>query len=216
MNGPLLTSILINFLLFILLSIFLIVLVTNTDTSVQQPQNPVCPVVNPAQTLPPFQTQRPYVFKTLSGRFVQSCFGCLPTPVSCANQGMIASDDWNGDTVELVNAGNMFQIKLNSKLNPKGVYYLNMVRTNESNILCLTQNPNQQGAMFEIISYVTTSQMGSNLYQIGTPVSASLIGEADPSCLVQNGLIIQDGYNMSVNAPRGMDDRSFFLLLPAK
>jgi hypothetical protein len=128
---------------------------------------------------------------------------------------MIASDEWNGDTIELVSVGNMYQMKLNSKLNPKGTYYLNMVRSNESFILCLTQNPNQQSAMFEVISYVNSSKSGSNLYQIGTPTTASLIGEADPSCLVQNGLMIKDGYNMSVNAPRGMNDRSFFLLLPS-
>jgi hypothetical protein len=129
---------------------------------------------------------------------------------------MIASDNWNGDTVELVNVGNMYQMKLNSKNNPKGTYYLNMVRSVESFILCLTQNTNQQGTMFEIIPYVTTNKGASNLYQFGTPTTGTLIGEAEPSCLVQNGLIIQDGYNMSVNAPRGMDERSFFLLLPAK
>lgn len=215
MNGPLITSILLNLLLSILLIIFLLVFVTNPTPPRTQPQIPVCPVVNPPQTLPPFQTQRRYVLKTLSGRFVQGCFGCLPTPVSCANQGMIASEDWNGDTIELISVGNMYQMKLNSKINPKGIYYLHMVRSVDSFILCLTQNPNQQGAMFEIIPYVTTNRSGSNLYQFGTPITGTLIGEADPSCLVQNGLIIRDGYNMSVNAPRGMDERSFFLLLPA-
>jgi hypothetical protein len=129
---------------------------------------------------------------------------------------MIASDSWNGDTVELVNFGNMYQMKLKSKTNTKENYYLTMTRTdNNSFHLCITTNANQQGAMFEIFPYVTSNREASNLYQIGTPTNGTLLGEADPSCLVQNGLAIQSGYNMSVNAPRGMDDRSFFLLLPA-
>jgi hypothetical protein len=216
MNAGLITSVLFNFLLIVLLIIILLVFVTNPNPPQRQGQVPICPANFPSQTLPPFQTQRPYILKTLSGKYVQSCSGCLPTPVSCANKGMIASENWNGDTVELINYGNMYQMKLNSKQPQGNTYYLTMTRTeNNSFHLCLTPNSNQQSTMFEIFPYISSNNNGSNLYQIGTPTTGSLLGEAEPSCLVQNGVAIQSGYNMSVNAPRGMDDRSFFLLLPA-
>lgn len=216
MNAGFITSVLFNFLFIVLLIILLVVFVTNpTPPSRPGGQVPVCPANYPSQTLPPFQTQRPYILKTLSGKYVQSCSGCLPTPVSCADLGMIASENWNGDTIELINYGNMYQMKLNSK-QTKGNYYLTMTRTeSEFFNLCLTTNSNQRSTMFEIFPYISSNNNGSNLYQIGTPTTGTLLGEDEPSCLVKNGVAIQSGYNMSVNAPRGMDERSFFLLLPA-
>ena len=216
MNGSLITSVTINFILALLLIILILFYVTNTKTTtIVQSQSQVCPYIdNTSRNNPPFQTQRPYVLKTLSGLYVQSCFECLPTPVSCFHQGIVASEEWNGDTIELVSSGNMYLMKLNSKNNPTGTYYLNMVRVNENYILCMTQNSSQPTAMFQIISYINTTQGSSNLYQIGTPISGKLIGESQPSCLVSQGVSIEDGYNMSVNAPNGMDEKSFFLLLP--
>jgi hypothetical protein len=215
MNVTLITSLSINILLFILLMILLLVWITDVKPVSPSSQNQICPINYPDPIPPPFETNRKYILKTLSGHYVQSCFGCLPTPVSCANQGMIASEDWNGDTIELIDNQGMYNIKLNSKLTPTQTFYLTMVKVNGSNCLCLTQNQNQLNTMFQIISYISTYSGGSNLYQIGTPVSGTLIGESDPSCLVQQGLSLEDGYNISVNAPRGMEQKSFFLMLPA-
>jgi hypothetical protein len=100
-------------------------------------------------------------------------------------------------------------------MNPTGEYYLNMVRVNESYTVCLTQNRSQATSIFQIISYSSSTPNGTNVFQIGTPISGTLIGEGDPSCLIKEGLPMIDGYNISVNAPKGMDEKSFFLLLPA-
>jgi hypothetical protein len=127
----------------------------------------------------------------------------------------VASKEWNGDTIELITQGAMYHIKLHSKMNPTGEYYLNMVRVNESYTVCLTQNRSQATSIFQIISYSSSTPNGTNVFQIGTPISGTLIGEGDPSCLIKEGLPMIDGYNISVNAPKGMDEKSFFLLLPA-
>lgn len=223
MNGALIGSLSANIILFIiLLIIFILLIITlSSNRCPKQPiqPKPICPYIDttPRGQLP-FLPQKPYVLKTLSGLFVQSCFECLPTPVSCFNQGIIATKEWNGDSVSLIpiqNNNKMYNIKLNSKSNPTQTYYLHMVRLqNESYILCLTQNPNQPSAIFEIITYMSSIQGGSHIYQIGSAISGTLIGESNPTCLIKEGVPIEDGYNLSVNAPKGMDERSFFLMLP--
>lgn len=215
MNGSLISSLSVNIVLFILFLLMTILYITKSCPLVSVPQIPVCPIINQPSQVLPFVPQRSYILKTLSGLYVQSCFGCLPTPIACFNQGIVATNEWNGDTIELIPTGSMYHIKLNSKFNPTGNYYLNMVRVNETYTLCLTQNQNQPTAMFQILTYTSSIPNGSHLYQIGTPVSGSLIGEGDVTCLVKEGIPIKDGYNISVNAPKGMDEKSFFLMLPS-
>jgi len=216
MNGPLISSLSINIFLFMLFLLMTLLYITKTGPVIQNNQSQVCPIVDGTpRTSPPFMINTSYLLKTLSGLYIQTCFGCLPTPVACFNQGIVASKEWNGDTIELIPKDNMYHIKINSKFNPTGKYYLNMVRVNESYVLCLTQNENQPTAMFQILTYISSNRQGTNLFQIGTPITGSLIGEGNVSCLVKEGIPIVDGYNISVNAPKGMDEKSFFLMLPA-
>ena len=217
MNLSLTISLIANFILFILLMLIVIYGITSSSSQkiITNSNNSVCPINNEPRTPLPYQVQKPYALKTLSGRYVQSCFDCLASPISCFQQGMIAAEEWNGDTVELMSASSgLFNLKLNSIKNPTGNYYLNMVRSNDKYILCITQDSQQISAMFEIIPYLNDHT--SNLYQIATPVSNSLLGESEPSCLVKEGLTIEDGFNITPNARHGMNERSFFLMLSAK
>ena len=184
----------------------------NGDNTIPSPVSPVSPVSPTTNNiLPNFS----YSIKTLSGRYVQSCFQCLATPVSCFEQGIVASETWNSDTYQFIpiSGTNYYHIKVNVQRDLSGTYFLVMVPSGTKNTLCLTQTPNQKGAIFDLLVYGNNT--AGNLYQIASVYYGSLLGESLPSCLVPQGLVIQDGYNISPNAPNGMNERSFFLLLPS-
>jgi hypothetical protein len=221
MNIPLIFSLIGNILLFLLFLFIVILFVTYSGSSISTPN--ICPVP-PSYPPPSIDTTISYSLKTLSGKYVQSCFQCLPSPVSCFQQGIIAAEQWNGDTINLIPLGNQFyNIQINVQNDPSGVYFLTLVPSGGRNIVCLTQNSNQRGATFELVSYTNTNQQITNatlnlpiatsIYQIGT-ITNTFLGEGSPSCLTAQGVPIEDGYNITPNAPRGMNENSFFLLLP--
>ena len=210
----LVSSITINFILLILLLILLILYLGTTPQIVNSTGTAnVCPLPPTINTGLP-QSGVSYVLKTIQGNYVQSCFGCLASPVACFQQGVVASPDWNGDKVEFQSTGgNNYQILIQSKDasgNQKNLYFI-MVQSGPTYLLCLTRNPGQRGTTFELIPYLNSK--GENVYQIGIMETNSLLGESEPSCLVSQGLSLESGFNITPNAPRGMDPRSFFLIL---
>jgi hypothetical protein len=213
-------SILLNIILVILVLILFILYInknsSNKDNLVIQPCNaPVCPA---PEIRPKISTEGVYTIRTLNGLYLKGCFGCLDAPVACIEKGIVASPVYVEDKFKFIPAqNNFYQIQYikweQGSILPK--LYLNMVRKKEQYQLCLTENPNQTSALFEVLPYFSENQNGVNLYQIGSVVSGSLIGEGEFSCLIKEGIPIVDGYNLSPNAPNGLDDRSLFFILPA-
>lgn len=223
MELGLIISILANiFMGFLLLLIILLIITRNNKPIIIQPRNqncggPVCPIPPPDNNIQ-ISTEAVYTIRTLNGLFLKGCFGCLDSPVACIEKGIVAAPDYVEDKFKFIKTGNnTYQILYipweGGSVLPK--LYLIMVRKKEQYQLCLTENPNQTAAQFEIVPYYTQSRNGVNLYQIGSVISGSLIGEGEPSCLVKEGIPIVDGYNLSPNAPKGMDERSLFLIIPA-
>ena len=221
MNTPFIVSLIINIILVLLIIGMLVYyFILSPPSSASQ-----CPGNNNGggQVTPTPNTNNqiiqnfPYALKTVSGRFVQSCFECLATPVTCYQHGIVASEMWNTDTVEFIQIGeNKYHIKVNVQMKPNTTYYLTMESTGPGgakSVLCLTENAQQKSTVFEIITY--ENNKAGNLYQIYSVDKESLIGESKPTCLVPQGLVIEDGFNLSPNVPNGMNERSFFLLFPA-
>lgn len=218
MNTPFIISLITNIILFLLILSMLIYIFSyakSCTTGENVGPKPVAPVSPVAPTPNNILTNFSYAIKTVSGRYVQSCFQCLATPVSCFEQGIVASQTWNSDTYQFIpiQATNYYNIKVNVQVDLSGTYFLVMVPSGNKNTLCLTQNPNQKGAVFELLVYANNTV--GNIYQIGSVQYGSLLGESLPSCLVTQGLVIHDGFNTSPNAPNGMNERSFFLILPS-
>jgi hypothetical protein len=222
MELSLIISIIVNIILGLLLLVVLTLLITRNNTIIIPPTpsncgGPVCPIPQPEYKIQ-ISTDAVYTIRTLNGLFLKGCFGCLDSPVACIERGIVGAPDYVEDKFKFIKTGNnTFQIlyvpwKGGSVL-PK--LYLIMVRKKDQYQLCLTENPNQTAAQFEILPYYTESKNSVNLYQIGSVISGSLIGEGEPSCLVKEGIPIIDGYNLSPNAPKGMDERSLFLIIPA-
>jgi hypothetical protein len=214
MLAGLISSVSLNVILIILLLLLLILYLSyNPISSVLNPTPNVCPFPPSSNNSLP-QPGVAYTLKTITGHYVQSCFGCLASPISCFQQGMVASPEWNGDKVEFISVGGeSYQIQLkrpDSSGNEKNLYFI-MVPTGPTYLLCLTDRLNQKGTTFEIIPYVNNK--GENVYQIGIYETNSLLGESEPSCLVTQGLSLESGFNITPNAPRGMSPRSFFMFL---
>ena len=212
MNISLIVSVIGNILLFLLLLLFILLYFTY--------QSKTCPAqcnntVNPSQNGMP-NTSLKYTLKTLSGQYVQSNL------IDTNNLSIVASDHWNGDTIQFIPTGtNQYNIAMqiaSVDVSNASTIYLTMSPLNLStNILKATQIQNDKGAVFDIVPYLNTfgNAYGSNIYQIGSQLSGTLLGLQNPSCLNKNGLNVIDGFNFYVNMPRGMSDRSLFLLLPA-
>jgi hypothetical protein len=208
------SSLTVNIILFILFLILLILYLSYNPIVVASPGIPnICPAPPASKNNLP-QPNVAYTMKTLTGNYVQSCFGCLASPVSCFQKGMVASQDWNGDKVELIpQGGDSYQMivrRSDISGNQKPLYFI-MVSSGPTYLLCLTEIPNQRGTTFEIIPYINNK--GENVYQIGILETNSLLGESDRSCLVSQGISLESGFNITPNAPRGMDARSFFMFL---
>jgi hypothetical protein len=218
MGVSLIISVLVNIILGLILLVLIILLITNYNKPIILEPNtscgsPICPA--PIQT-PSISTSAVYTIRTLNGLYLRGCFGCLDAPVACIERGIVASPQYNEDKFKFIQNGNYYQIQYVAWEKPSILpkLYLNMVRKRDEYILCLTENPNQTSAQFEIIPYFS-SKNGVNLYQIGSVVTGSLLGEGDVSCLIKEGVPITDGFNISLNAPRGMDERSLFFIIPA-
>jgi hypothetical protein len=223
-NIPFIISVIVNVILGLLLLIVFIYYLGKDDTIIisSKPScgggeipTSVCPVISPKIQL---STDAVYSIRTLNGLFLQGCFGCLDSPVACIEKGIIGAHRYNEDKFKFIKTGeNRYIIQFVKWETPNILpdLYLIMVRKNEGYQLCLTDKPQQTATQFEIIPYYTDSSNGVNLYQIGSVISGSLIGEGDPSCLIKEGIPIVDGYNLSPNAPKGMDERSIFLIIPA-
>jgi hypothetical protein len=223
-NIPFIISVTVNVILGILLLIVFIYYAGKDDTIIISPNKPscgnessvVCPL-NPNNKIQ-LSTDAVYSIRTLNGLFLQGCFGCLDSPVACIERGIIGAPRYNEDKFKFIKTGENRYIIQFIKWDKPSIHpdlYLIMVRKNEGYQLCLTDKPQQTATQFEIIPYYTESPNGVNLYQMGSVISGSLLGEGEPSCLIKEGIPIVDGYNLSPNAPKGMDDRSLFLIIPA-
>lgn len=215
MDWPLIISVIANVLLFLLLILFLVLYFTSYSTCPGKscPVNPINPSNN--QTLCTDPSCNFYTIKTIDGKYLISCFNC--------NYGLdssvVASDSYNGDTITLIPVQNGYQMKMNVATNLSTNYFLTMAPENiTKSVLKLTTNQNEKGTIFNIIPYTFNFQNnsnGSNIYQIGTPVSGTLLGESNETCLTPQGVPIVDGFNFFVNAPNGQSSKSLFLFLPA-
>ena len=224
MDLSLIISIVGNILLFLLLVLFVILYFTtyaNTPYTCPvnpSPQNPIVPSICTDASCN-------YIIKTLDGKFLTSCFSCSSS--STAGQlSVVASDKFNGDTVKFINVSNTgnFQIQMNIANDPSNTYYFNLTpETITKGVLKLTTNPNERGTVFNLIPYLfsySSNANGSNIYQIGTPLSNTLLGEAGESnCKNTNegkGTVpIVDGFNFYVNTPNGLNSKSLFLIIPS-
>jgi hypothetical protein len=130
---------------------------------------------------------------------------------------VVAADNQNGDTVLFQPRGSGYQIVMIPSSSPNVIMYFTMVpQSLTQSVLKLTTNPNA-ATVFSLIPYVFSfegNNSGSNLYQIGTTSTNTLLGEASPSCATKDGLPIVDGFNFYVNAPNGMSSKSLFFILP--
>jgi hypothetical protein len=212
MNVSLIISVVGNIFLFLLLLLFLVLYFT---TYPKGSQNTPCPAPTPA---PPTtictDASCNYIIKTIDGKYLNSCLNCNYN----ADYSVVASNQYSGDTVQFIGSGNSFQVKMNIATDPSGVYFFKMIpQSLTQSVLKLTQNPNDKGTMFNLVPYVFSfsNNMGSNLYQIGNPLSNTLLGVDQPSCLTKEGLPIIDGYNFYINAPNGLNQNSLFLILPS-
>lgn len=214
MNISLIISVIGNILLFLLLLLFILLYFTYqpkvcpTQCKNNQPSN---------QTTATLDTSIKYTLKTVSGQYIQT------TMMNNQPSNIIASDTWNGDTIQFIPTGsNQYNISINVAAmdvsDSNTGLFLTMTPLNLStNVMKITTNQNQKGTTFDLVPYLYsfTNSNGSNIYQIGSQLSGTLLGLQNPSCLNKEGLNIVDGFNFYVNAPRGMSDRSLFLLLPA-
>lgn len=232
MDLSLIISIAGNIILFLLLLFFVVFYFT---TFCIKPN--ICP--NSSSNNQTQQTQQictdsscSYVIKTLDGRYLSSSF-------SDNNLSVVASDKYSGETVQFIGSQNGYQIRMNVPSDPEGSYFFSLIpETLKRGILSLTKNQNDRGTVFNLIPYIFSfdaNSTGSNLYQIGTPVSNTLLGEGTSTCVsnkiisaqskgsaiqcgsVQCGSVpIIDGFNFYVNAPNGLNSKSLFLILPAQ
>lgn len=235
MDLSLIISIAGNIILFLLLLFFVVFYFT---TFCVKPN--ICP--NSSSNNQTQQTQQictdsscSYVIKTLDGRYLSSSF-------SGNNLSVVASDKYNGETVQFIGSQNGYQIKMNVPSDPEGSYFFSLTpETIKRGILSLTKNQNDRGTVFNLIPYIFSfdaNSTGSNLYQIGTPVSNTLLGEGTSTCVLNTqskgiartervnqcssvqcaskSVPIIDGFNFYVNAPNGLNSKSLFLILPAQ
>lgn len=100
-----------------------------------------------------------YYLQTITGKYVQSCVGCIGGMSECFDNGIYISDSQNGDTVN-INGNNII---MNMK-NGKSLYLKTItIPTAMNNIVCLTdtQSCNTQ---FTLIPYASTNK--DTLYAI--------------------------------------------------
>jgi hypothetical protein len=220
MDLSLLISIAGNIILFLLLVFFVVFYFT---TFCVKPN--ICPSGQPQPQQPQQICTDPscnYVIKTLDGKYLSSYF-------SGSKLSVVASDKYSGETVQFISSQNgLYQIKMNIPSDPMGIYLFNVIpETITRGTLSLTKNQNDRGTIFNLIPYVFSFQnnsTGSNLYQIGTPISNTLLGEGTSTCNTNNTLVtptkkgvpIIDGFNFYVNAPNGLSSKSLFLILPSR
>jgi hypothetical protein len=135
-----------------------------------------------------------YYLKTLNGKFIQSCVGCIGGVADCFDSGLHVSDQTNGDKFYF--GGNNIQIKINENSN---ILLLKTIPLNSSsnNIICLT-NINSCNTFFTLIPYVSPDQ--KTIFRILSQ-NGTYVGVEDH----QNELVVKDGFVM--NTPN-----TFFLI----
>lgn len=215
MDLSLIISVIGNILLFLLLLLFVVLYFTTYASTPNSCQN-ITPTPPPAIPTICTDSSCNYIIKTVDGLYLTSCFSCNQN----GNLSVVASEKYNGDTVQFIGAANgSFQIQMNVAMDPSGVYFFNLVpETITKGVLKLTRNQNDRGTVFNLIPYLfsySNNTSGNNLYQIGTPISNTLLGEDDTTCNVKEGIPITDGFNFYVNTPNGLNSRSLFLIIPS-
>jgi hypothetical protein len=141
--------------IFLGLSIGLFVLYINKDINYVQQK---CYKQENVIAVPSLGSSK-YYLQTISGKYVQSCVGCIGGVADCFGNGIYISDNQNGDTVSV--SGN--SIMMNT-MNGKSLYLKTIsIPSASNNIVCLTdkQSCNTQ---LTIIPYVSNNK--DTLYAI--------------------------------------------------
>lgn len=90
-----------SLLFFILSMVYIGLYYTGSENLIQVNQCPLpCPPQPPTPSptppiLPAFYVNKPYMIRTLDGRYVQMCSGCLTGIKDCFDNGLVVSDRYN-------------------------------------------------------------------------------------------------------------------------
>lgn len=211
MDLSLIFSVIGNILLFLLLILFVILYFTTfAKNSTCCPSTPT-PAASPV--VPSICLNDPscnYIIKTIDGKYVVSSR-------DANNINVVTSDTYNGDTVRFVGSGSNIQIVMSVASDLTNVYFFNLVpQLINKSIVRLTTNQQDKGTIYNLIPYMFSfnNPSGTNLYQIGTPISNSLLGVDSNLCGTRE-IPITDGFNFFINAPNGLNSKSMFLFIPA-
>ena len=209
MDLSLIFSLMGNIFLFLLLILFVILYFTTFGKSTSCPFVPTpTPPVVPSVCINDSSCN--YIIKTIDGKYVVSSR-------DANNLNVVASDTYNGDTVTFTGSGSNIQIEMQVASDLSNSYYFNLVpQTIKKSIVRLTTNQTDNGTTFNLIPYMFSfnNPYGTNLYQIGTPVSNSLLG-VDTNPCGSRDIPITDGFNFFINAPNGLNSKSMFVFIPA-